>query len=75
MAHELKKKGLWSSEAGELFFPVDIPVTAGVPELYVAEAPPPTAVELRLRGGRSLRFDSTMYPVLLTDLIRSVEVA
>jgi transposase len=73
--HELKKKGLWSSEAGALFFPVDIPVTAGVPQLHVPEAPPPTAVELRLRGGRSLLFDSTMDPVLLTALIRSVEVA
>ncbi|MEO8245282.1 MAG: transposase [bacterium] len=73
--HELKKKGLWSSEAGALFFPVDIPVTAGVPQLHAPEAPPPTAVELRLRGGRSLLFDSTMDPVLLTALIRSVEVA
>jgi transposase len=73
--HDLKKKGLWSPDAGALFYPVDIPVTAGVPQLHVPEAPPPTAVELRLRGGRSLLFDSTMDPVLLTALIRSVEVA
>ena len=29
--HDLKKKGLWSPDAGALFYPVDIPVTAGVP--------------------------------------------
>jgi len=54
--HELKKKGLWSPDAGALFFPLDMPVTA-------AEALPATAVELRLRGGRSLHFDSTVDPV------------
>lgn len=75
--HELKKKGLWSPETGALFFPLDIPVAAGVPVLQppVAEAPPPTAVELRVRGGRSLHFDSTMDPVALTSLIRAVEAA
>ena len=57
------------------FSPVDILVTVGVPQLHVPEAPQPTAVELRLRGGRSLLFDSTMNPVLLTALIRLVEVA
>jgi transposase len=75
--HELKKKGLWSSEAGALFFPVDLPVAAGVPmaRSSVAETLPPTAVELRLRGGRCLHFDSTMDPVALTTLIRAVEAA
>ena len=29
--HDLKKKGLWSPDAGALFYPVDIPVTAGAP--------------------------------------------
>ncbi len=48
--HDLKKKGLWSPDAGALFYLVDIPVTAGVPQMHVPEAPPPTAVELRLRG-------------------------
>ena len=35
----------------------------------------PTPVELRLRGGRSLRFDSSMDAAALTQLIRAVEVA
>ncbi len=44
----------------------------GVPvaQCPVTEAPPPIAVELRLRGGRSLHFDSTVDPVVLTALIR-----
>ena len=29
--HELKRKGLWSPDAGALFFPLDMPVAAGVP--------------------------------------------
>ncbi|MFX0547550.1 IS66-like element accessory protein TnpA [Roseovarius sp. S1116L3] len=61
--HELKKKGLWSPDAGALFLPLDMPVTAGVPvaQAPVAELPPPVAVELRLRGGRSLHFESTAH--------------
>jgi transposase len=66
----LKKKGLWSPEGGALFYPLDIPVASGVPV-----APPPSAVELRLHGGRSLRFDSTVDPATLTALIRAVEAA
>jgi len=75
--HELKKKGLWSPEAGALFFPLDIPVTAGVPvpQPAVVEKPPTTAVELRVRDGRSLHFDSAIDPVALTSLIRAVEAA
>jgi len=75
--HDLKKKGLWSPDAGALFYPVDIPITAGapVPHLPATETPPPTAVELRLRGGRCLHFDSTMGPIALTSLIRAVEAA
>jgi len=75
--HDLKKKGLWSSDAGALFYPVDIPVTARapVPQLHVAEAQPPTAVELHLRGGRCLHFNSTMDLAALTALIRAVEIA
>src|SRR5680860_35439 len=60
--HDLKTKGLWSPDAGALFFPLDIPVAARVPVAQppVAEAPPPIAVGLRLDGGRSLHFDSTL---------------
>lgn len=75
--HDLKKKGLWSPDGGALFYPVGIPVAAGVPaaQLPAFEASPPTAVELRLRGGRCLHFDSTMDPTALTSLIRAVETA
>jgi transposase len=75
--HDLKKKGLWSPYAGVLFFPLDIPLAAGVPvaQSPVTEAPPPIPVELRLRGGRSLHFDSTVDPAALTALICAVEVA
>jgi transposase len=75
--HDLKKKGLWSPGAGALFYPVDIPVTTGGPvlQLPVPETAPPTTVELRLRGGRNLLFDSTMDSAALTALIRAVEIA
>jgi transposase len=75
--HELKKKGLWSPDAGALFFSLDMPVAAGVPVAHapVAQLPPPVAVELRLRSGRCLRFDSTMDPGALTQLIRAVDAA
>jgi transposase len=73
--HDLKRKGLWSPNAGALFFPLDMPVAAGVPVAPVAEAPPPVAVELRLRGGRSLQFESTIDPAALSVLIRAVDAA
>ncbi len=75
--HDLKRKGLWSPDAGALFFPLDMPVAARVPvaQVPVAEAPPPVAVELRLRGGRSLHFESTINPARLTALIRAVDAA
>tara|TARA_R110002124_G_scaffold75612_2_gene202907 strand:- start:842 stop:1204 length:363 start_codon:yes stop_codon:yes gene_type:complete len=69
--HDLKRKGLWSPDAGALFFPLDLPV----PQAPVAEAPPPVAVELRLRGGRSLHFESTIDQTALSGLIRAVDGA
>ncbi len=62
--HRLKKKGLWSPDCGVLFFPMDLPVAAGVPAAQspVVERAPPSAVELRLRCGCCLHFDSTMEP-------------
>jgi len=67
--HELKKKGLWSPDAGALFLPLDMPVTAGVPvaQAAVAELPPSVVVELRV--GRSLHFASTIDPAALSTLI------
>jgi transposase len=73
--HEMKKKGLWSPDAGALFLPFDIPAY-GVPT--VADTPiiaAPMAVELRLCNGRSLHFNSSMAAVALTQLIRAVEAA
>ncbi len=73
--HEMKKKGLWSPDGGALFLPFDIPAH-GVPA--ITDTPPvaaPMAVELRLRNGRSLHFDSNMAAVALTQLIRAVEAA
>jgi len=75
--HDLKKKGLWSPDTGALFFPLNMPVAAGVPvaQAPVAELPPPVTVELRLRGGRSLHFESTIEPAALSGLIRAVDGA
>lgn len=44
--HDLKKKGLWSPDAGALFYPLDMPVAAGVPTAHdtVAETSPPVCV-------------------------------
>ena len=71
--HDLKKKGLWSPDAGALFYPLDMPVPTVQPT--IAETSPPIAVELRLRGGRSLHFESTIDPTALSVLIRAVDAA
>jgi transposase len=75
--HDLKKKGLWSPDGGALFFPLDMPVETGVPvaQALAAEVPPPVAIELRLCGGRSLHFESTIDPAALSVLIRAVDEA
>ena len=71
--HDLKKKGLWSPDAGALFYPLDMPVPTAQPK--AAETSPPVAVELRLLGGRSLHFESTIDPTALSVLIRAVDGA
>ena len=75
--HELKRKGLWSPEAGALFLPAGM-----VPamDLSMMEAPAPAAarvawVELRLAKGRVLRFESSIDEAALSGLIRAVEAA
>jgi len=71
--HELKKKGLWSSKAGAVFLEIDLPTVESVP---AAPTPAPSVpVELRLTGGRCLRFDSMMDQTALTRVIRAVEAA
>jgi transposase len=75
--HDLKKKGLWSPDAGALFFPLDMQVASGVSAAQpsAADVPPPVGVELRLRGGRSLHFESMIDPSVLSVLIRAVDGA
>ena len=71
--HELKKKGLWPPGVGAVFLPVDFQVAEmATPEPKPA---PPMPLELRLQGGRCLRFDSMMDEAALTRLIRAVEAA
>lgn len=71
--HELKKKGLWPLGEGMVFLPVDFQVA----EIATPEPKPAPAVplKLRLQGGRSLRFDSSIDEVALTRLIRAVDAA
>ncbi|WP_426037564.1 hypothetical protein [Cypionkella sp. TWP1-2-1b2] len=66
-----------SPDAGALFFPLDMSEMAEVPAMQppVAETSQPVAVELRLRGGRSLHFESTIDPTALSLLIRAVDAA
>lgn len=72
--HELKKKGLWPlGDEGTVFLPVDCQVA----EVTTPEPKPVPAVplELRLQGGRCLRFDSSIDEAALTRLIRAVDAA
>jgi transposase len=75
--HELKRKGLWSPDAGPLFLPAGmVPAT----ELTVVEpsaraAAPVAWIELRLAKGRVLRFESTIEDAALSRLIRAVDAA
>ena len=71
--HELKRKGLWSPDAGALFLPVDAP---SIPDLPAVANPAPAVwIELRLTKGRVLRFESSIDDSNLTRLIRAVDGA
>jgi len=71
--HELKRKGLWSPDAGALFLPVD---ARSVPDLPAVSNPLPSVwIELRLTKGRVLRFESDIDEAALTRLIRAVDGA
>jgi transposase len=75
--HELKRKGLWSPEAGALFLPAGMVPATGLSEVEpsAASAAPVTWVELRLAKGRVLRFESSIDDAALSRLIRAVDVA
>lgn len=71
--HELKRKGLWSPDAGALFLPVGAP---SISDLPAVTAPAPAIwIELRLAKGRMLRFESDIDDASLTRLIRAVDGA
>ena len=75
--HDRKKKGLWSPDDGAHFIPLDValdPCVPAIPDLAPSLSEP-TSIELRLRSGRCLCFDSTMDPSALMQLIRAVEAA
>jgi transposase len=71
--HELKRKGLWSPDAGALFLPVDAPSISDLPA--VTNPAPAVWIELRLAKGRVLRFESDIADAALTRLIRAVDGA
>jgi transposase len=71
--HELKRKGLWSPDAGALFLPVDAPSVPDLPA--VSNSLPSVWIELRLAKGRVLRFESDIDEKALTRLIRAVDGA
>lgn len=54
--HELKRKRLWSPDAGALFLPVGAPSISDLPA--VTAPAPAIGIELRLAKGRMLRFES-----------------
>jgi transposase len=71
--HELKRKGLWSPDAGALFLPIDAPSISDLPA--VTNPAPAVWIELRLAKGRVLRFESDIAEAALTRLIRAVDGA
>lgn len=71
--HELKRKGLWSPDAGALFLPVDAPSISDLPAM--TNPAPAVWIELRLTKGRVLRFESDIDEKALTRLIRAVDGA
>ena len=71
--HELKRKGLWSPDAGALFLPVDAPSNSDLPA--VTNPTPSVWIELHLAKGRTLRFESDIDEKALTRLIRVVDGA
>ena len=75
--HELKRKGLWSPDAGALFLPAGM--VPGMELTVVEDQPPATTpmvwVELRLAKGRVLRFESNIDDAALSRLVRAVDAA
>ena len=75
--HELKRKGLWSPDAGALFLPAGMvpAMDLAMVEDRMPAATPVVWVELRLAKGRVLRFESNIDDAALSRLIRAVDAA
>ena len=75
--HELKRKGLWSPDAGALFLPAGMvpAMDLKMVEDRMPAATPVVWVELRLAKGRVLRFESNIDDAALSRLIRAVDAA
>ena len=75
--HELKRKGLWSPDAGALFLPAGMvpAMDLTMVEDRMPAATPVVWVELRLAKGRVLRFESNIDDAALSRVIRAVDAA
>lgn len=75
--HELKRKGLWSPDAGALFLPAGMvpAMELTVVDDCVPATPSVVWVELRLAKGRVLRFESNIDDAALSRLVRAVDGA
>ena len=73
--HELKRKGLWSPDAGALFLPAGMvpAMDLTMVEDRMPAATPVVWVELRLAKGRVLRFESNIDDAALSRLMQADE--
>ncbi|NEK20671.1 transposase [Rhizobium leguminosarum] len=70
---ELKKKGLLSTSGNAVFIPVGL--SAAQADVSEGGEICCGMIELRLSRGRTLRFESSVAPSVLTQVIRAVEAA
>ncbi|MGO6944773.1 IS66-like element accessory protein TnpA [Rhizobium leguminosarum] len=70
---ELKKKGLLSTSGNAVFIPVGL--SAAQADVSEGREICCGMIELRLSCGRTLRFESSVAPSVLTQVIRAVEAA
>ncbi|ETI64612.1 transposase [Sphingobium sp. C100] len=73
--HDLKKRGLLLAAAEPVFLSVGMPTVRGAELAYNVSPGATSTIELRLAQNRTLRFDSDIEAVTLTQLIRLVEAA